>query len=216
MKEYVSMIDQYGLWTVAIAVILTIAIPLLKRWAEKTTLFTRKTLKQSQLIKHSFFCSMDYWRKIGIDAIEIEEPARDLIFKDFLHIKFRVFDIVMREVVSNKDIPKMRRIELKDYMTKIVTASVKEYEQEAKDMGIPNPVIKKFAKWHSRSVSFVMDGIEDTCMSSFYENNVARLNGMLGLLLAAFHATIIDAERTLDDLNGDLAGLTYKGLKITH
>ena len=53
-------------------------------------------------------------------------------------------------------------------------------------------------------------------MSSFYENNVARLNGMLGLLLSAFHATIIGAERTLDDLNGDLAGLTYKGLKITH
>lgn len=216
MKEYVSMIDQYGLWTVAIAVILSVAIPLLKKWAERTTLFTRKTLKQSQLIKHSFFCSMDYWRKIGIDAIEIEEPARDLIFKDFLHIKFRVFDVGMREVVSNKEISKMRRIELKNYITNKITSAIKEYEQFAKDTGIPQVIIKKFSKWHSRSVSFVMDGIEDICMSSFYDNNVARLNGLLSLLLAAFHATIIDAERTLDDLNGDLAGLTYKGLKITH
>lgn len=211
MKEYISMIDQYGLWTIAIAVTLSIAIPLLKKWIENTNFFTYKPLKQSQLIKHSYFSSMDYWRKIGI-----EEPARDLIFKDFLHIKFRVFDFAMHEVVGNKDISKMRRIELKSYIIKTVTAAIKEYEHETKEMGIPSAVIKKFAKWHNRSVSFIIDGIEDTCMSSFYENNVARLNGMLGLLLAAFHATIIDAERTLDDLNGDLKGLTYKGLKITN
>ncbi len=45
MKEYVSMIDQYGLWTVVMAVILSIAIPLLKRWVEKTTLFSKKGSK---------------------------------------------------------------------------------------------------------------------------------------------------------------------------
>ncbi|MBC8410352.1 MAG: hypothetical protein H8E12_16770 [Rhodobacteraceae bacterium] len=90
------------------------------------------------------------------------------------------------------------------------------YEEKCRAEGIPEAVIKKFNHWHEPRVKFTIDGIKSVCSSQFYRNNRSRLAACLDICTVTFHDTVLDAERTLTSLNGELKNLTYKGFTCKH
>lgn len=46
-------------------------------------------------------------------------------------------------------------------------------------------------------------------------NNKSRVAACLDLLTVAFHDTLLDAEKTLKHINGELDDMVYKGIKNT-
>jgi len=88
---------------------------------------------------------------------------------------------------------------------------VVEYEERAKLNGIPDLIVEKFNYWHQSRVKIVVEGIKAICSSQFYVSNTSRLAAILDLFTVAFHDTILDGERTLQSLNGDLDRMEYHG-----
>ena len=214
MNGYVMVLEHHGFIALIVIVLLTVTTPALKQWVENTRYFKRRVDKVYHLAQHSFFSQIGYWRNIGIDAIQINDKGRSLISKDLLHIQFRVFETAMRNIIHYKQVGTLSQLALKQHITAEITQALKTCEMESRQIGIPDVVRIKFIQWHQRSISFLMNGIDDICSSSFYKNNPQRLNALLTIMLAAFHATLLDAERTLDELNGELTGITYKNITI--
>ena len=107
-----------------------------------------------------------------------------------------------------------KTFEIKDlFAQKSPRGIIKGYESEWKGSGVPEPVILKFAEWHSppswrldSSATSVFDGSPFTTPE---QRKWQRLSSKCFCLLK----TVIDAERTLGEPNGEL-GLYLQGLTL--
>lgn len=214
MSDYIAFVQNHGLLALIIIAIIAVLTPLLTHFSENGWYIKTNTRYLSQLIEHSFFSHIHYWRNIGIDAVEIKDKGRNMIFKDLLHIQFRLFEIAMRNSISHNEVNTLTSLALKQHITREITHALTQCEMEARQMGIPDIVRNKFSKWNYRSILFLMNGIEGVFESVIYKNNTERLSALLSFVLAVFHATLLDAERTLQELNGELIGIAYKGFIV--
>lgn len=165
------------------------------------------------LIRHPFFPAMRYAVKYRIPHLDIVEPCRKLIFRDLLRIKFTVFLDNVYAFTSRQDLNEISVEHFHEAVLTAVSVSIAEYEQKMREAGIPDIVIDRFGRWHQNTVDLIMELIENASNSRFYRDNNSRMIAILDWLQAAFQITLLDAEKTLGSLNGELDGIIYKGVK---
>jgi len=86
------------------------------------------------------------------------------------------------------------------------------YSQE--DKKLLNIVIPKFNKWCGTGYDLIIARIEEICESNLYVNNTSRNVVILLSYQIMLSLIILDASKTLNDLNGELSGLKFKGVLI--
>lgn len=165
------------------------------------------------LTRHPFFASMQHSVKYRIPHLDIAEPCRKLICRDLLKIKFTVFLRNIQDFLQHGDLNSMSVEHFHESAVMVVSTSVVEYEQQMREAGIPEVVIDRFGHWHQNTLELIMGLIENASNSRFYRDNNARMVAILDWLQAAFQITLLDAEKTLTSLNGELDGIVYKGMK---
>ena len=170
-----------------------------------------KELKGPSLTSHPLFSDMKFMINNTIPNIKIQCPLRNEIFKDFLKIKFNVFfkKFVAQasEVESN---PKMGVVRLRSVFMDGLSDAITEYESKARAAGIPGIVIEKFNKWHSQHVLMTHMTIDKVFGSKFISTTREQVAVVFGVYRTVFALTIIDAETTLNSLNGELDKVAYK------
>jgi hypothetical protein len=80
----------------------------------------------------------------------------------------------------------------------------KQYEEEALNKGVPSIFLDKFRKWHEIHTTITFDAIRSVCDSKFYDSEYERTAAVLDILLFSFRLTIVDAEKSINELNGQL------------
>lgn len=154
---------------------------------------------------------IDYWINFKIMNIKMNDPGRQMLFRDILQLKFMQF----REYVdcaSNCVTENMTGQEMFHVVVEKFNETVDAYEREAIARGIPEVVMVKYSEWQLRSYEFTLRATEMICLSSGYGTNESRMQAIYSLITAMMELTIAEAEKTLTDLNGELTGIGYKGV----
>lgn len=157
--------------------------------------------KKRRLENHRFFSTMNYWINIEIDNLPITNKMKKNVVTKFLKIKFNVFLNNFKNFVNeveNGNYDSSRSVEL------ILVDSIKEFEFEARRQQIPDLFIEKYRKWDNTHTQITYDAIKSIIESKYYTTMDEQVAAILDILLFSFRLTIVDAEKTINDLNGEL------------
>lgn len=169
----------------------------------------------SELIHHPFFNQAQYLIVVEIPALELSpsKPVKQQMYRDLLTINIKnAFD-------SCQDIARM---EMDDWsgekwaveINKRINTMVTEFHKRAIDSGIPDIVLFKFARWNLTTLETLYEYIRVLGSSAVYVNNNSRTNTFFLIMQLLLVTTIGDAERSLKELNGEVAGKLYKNMML--
>lgn len=213
ITEFLGYLQEYGVSVTLIAMVLFFAFAFgqigLKYWQErlKPTIATNPR-------NHAFFSTSQRLIDYNIPRMRISgDEARNALFRNMLTLKLTVWRQTMLNLVA-RDFSTLKTFEIKELFSKTIRDIIFSYEEDWKQDGVPEIVTKKFGKWHAPR----LEAVSVSANSVFDGRSFVTPNGMLNAILCLQNAllveTIIDAERTLGDLNGELSGLLYKGLTL--
>lgn len=169
----------------------------------------KKGRRKRELLKHPFFSharDVQRWAR----KLPIPDRMRQEAFQDLVGIKLAIWPRELEKLVRELDIAKLDADGLKRVLHLSIDSIVDDYGRIARERGIPALVVAKFNKWHSSAVDSAHAFIDSICDSD-WRDTTDMMAAMLSWMLAALDQTIIDAEETLADINGEMDGLTYKG-----
>lgn len=212
IDSFIALIfTQYGILGV-IVLITTFLILKNWGWVVKTVKYLLGGTKIVSTDSYDILISkLDFWLNFKIHNIYMRDVARREIFRDLVQIRFGIFreHIIHLNEVKFDD---MSPGELYSLVVKCLHDSIEEAEESARNHGIPEVVVEKFRKWTSKNIEFTLKAMEMVCYSQVYGNNNGRIQAIYSLYTAMFEITIAEAERSLNELNGELDGVEYKGL----
>lgn len=160
-----------------------------------------KKTKES-LRNHIFFNEIAYMIDVTSWKIDYEHnPIRSSMVRKFIRIKLKAIERNYKKLVD--DIIDGKEIDIFEY-NNILTKIVVEYEREARDKKIPQVFINKFSQWHTPKIKQIREITEFIVRSSIYDDTVEKTSAILDIILMVLHLTLMDADNTLNNMNGDL------------
>ena len=166
--------------------------------------------------QHPFFSAVAHAIRSRVQGLDIPEPFREKVFKDFLLIKFSVWLAETEALVTRvTGDPGMSQEAFHCKVLAYVDTLVERYEAQAKLQGIPDAVVVRFREWHGGNVDLTLDFLQRVSDSRWYPTAEDRLHAVLSFMVSMLDHTLMDAEAMLSGLNGELDGIRYAGL-ISH
>jgi len=215
MEQIFQYIQTYGFMTVFAGVALFF---LIKFGYLKYRKLSQDLLDQNiaEPKNHTFFQKVDYILRYKLPEIRLRFrgqycEGRTMLFRDMLKIKFRVWQDRIRKACE-KCVDYPTNSQIGQEFLKATVDLVEEYERLWEQDGIPRNVVEKFHKWHDNHAQIFIEAIENITGGSSFSSNKEVINAILEISNAMLLLTILDAEKTLGDLNGELTGMKYKDL----
>lgn len=216
-----SLIATYGTPAVVVIIILYILYLLLtnfvssgiKGWFTGET--KREEKNKNELKLHTFFNNAEYRIAVEIPALDLipDKPVKEKMYKDLIITEMKVIYDICREIIAfdmNDWTPAMWQNEI----SKKVTEMISTFAKKAKDNGIPDIVIVKYNRWNMSSFEMLYEYIKILASSTTYPDNMSRTNTLLIMMTLLLVTIVADAEKSLSELNGEVAGKEYKGMKL--
>ena len=162
-----------------------------------------KKRKSALIDNHVIFRRIDEYVAYILPSLKI--PIQRIIFKDMLKIKFIVWKDIMNKMI--KDFNSQTFVTSEDFYF-----FIKDFFKDANtntkirwlERGIPLEAIQKFEIWHNQRVYSVSELVKNVAHSSIYSTYEEKLSVILDCLSLGLSLTVIDAEKTIKDLNGNL------------
>ena len=217
-KLFADLIKSNGLSFVIVLIFLAFlcgAGVLIFRWANKNIehmKFATSEYKQDNLYNHAIFQTISKNLSFGIHNLVIGEKLREAIFRDFLVYQFTSHRDELINFIERGDLDKMDDDLFKTKLLECVEKSICAYEKKALDEKIPEIVISKFNEWHSGRITMIYDFLNDIGESNLFDSNVVKTKIAFDFFVHLLNLTIVDAQKTLINLNGQLDDITYKGI----
>jgi len=180
----------------------------------------KKGASRLSLTTHKFFKLLRNVQTEGFLQLDNHYPPlpKEIINLTFLKdCKFKVFQEGMTKFVEEveglkSDDEKEERVQ---HIPSVISDLISKYAEIAESIrieldegrviyGVPSTYIAKFNKWHSDHVTMCLRAINSVLGDKLYEDWFAELRACLDFLYIAFELTLQDANKTLNDLNGDL------------
>lgn len=175
------------------------------------------------ILDHPFFERMKCLRSHIQYTFELTNKGKQEVFKDILLHKISYsleqYNIFVQEVDRRKN-----ELSNEELYNIILDALRRETELHSKyylsenysdsEKQCLSIVMTKFNKWHSPKLENIFQSVQIICFSKFYKDIITKTSVVLDVLLNNFIDTLNDAELTLNELNGDLKGLTFKNIKL--
>lgn len=207
--------------------ILTVVIaPIVVYFAKKLIDFGAKKFDKEEappLTEHPFFERMKCLRNNILFSFKLANKGKEEIFRDILTNKFNIFIEKMWRTCDEieKSEGKLNdsafyNLVMDRYREAVHECSVyyKGLDYSDDELKCISIVMKKFNKWNYARIDSTAKSIEMISNSNFYEDNRVRMASILDMMLGQFVDTLNDAERTLNELNGDLKGLKFKDIEL--
>lgn len=170
-----------------------------------------------ELQYHPLFSSIEYKIRIEIPSLDLnnKHPIKQQMLKDLLllymeSIKDGAMKLALREDLEEVS-PDRWAAEVNETFNRVVT----EFQRNALDQGIPAVVLNKFSRWNSGAVRTIHDYIYHICTGN-YGSNRDRTSSFFIILSLLMTTCVVDGDKTFRDLNGELAGKTYKGQDLEY
>lgn len=210
-----NILKEYG-WTgliVAGGILLlyTLVGESLKALSEKA----RNKLLQKKEVKlkmHAFFNAMSYTLNVEIPAMTLfnDKPVRQMLMKDLVYCSLASVEEVT-ERIAETDHSEWNYSEWNYEMRSALNDMNTEFIQKCINRGMPEVVYKKYLVWYFERLNYMrifIDQIAGTASYATPESKTSALFLVFNLFLVTF---VADAEKTLQELNGEISGLSYKG-----
>ena len=173
----------------------------------KENILKKKDDNVKDPLEHKFFSNIEYFITTKIDTLRIYKEWRfcvwrTQIFKDMLKIKFTLRKEAMKQMILTKwDI----EIVFMDWLLKLV----KDYNYEWEKKLIPKVAIDKFNDWHNNHVQVFVLWIESIANWKCFSSDKEKINAIMELSSSMIVLTVLDGEKTLWLINGELTWVHY-------
>lgn len=134
-------------------------------------------------------------------------PVRTEIFRDVLKVFYEIAEYEIENLLQ-------KNITSENFLSSnynMANAIIKDSSIKMRNIGVPEVVITKFNQWNSGRHEYVLNTISDIDSSDVFSTIVEKQYAALNLYMDTCYFTLMDAEKTLKSLNGDLTGAVYKG-----
>lgn len=159
---------------------------------------------------HPYFNKIDGIIDTKLPIISIGGPVRTEIFRNVLNIYFKTAQDNINTLLE-------KNITLDNFLTenyKTANEIIKKSNSNMKEEGVPEVVIKKFNQWNQDRADYILTAISDIDSSNVFKTVIEKQYTVLSTYVNTSYFVLIDAERTLQSLNGDLTGTIYKGKQV--
>lgn len=166
-----------------------------------------------ELIGHRLFGYIRLARASLIPNLPIPDPGRRALFLDLLDARFRIVSESYLNwlKVNLPALEGMRADTLASEQLALVGSIVEIFEAEARRLGVPSIVMERLRYWEGPRIGHLRSEIQLVCESEWIADSPQRLGFILSVVEQLMKATVLDAERTLGSLNGQLTGIAYRG-----
>jgi len=177
-------------------------VRLIKLIPEARTLFGKKK-DYNVLKRHLIFRRIDEYVKYIIPNLVL--PARKIVYKDMLIIKFQSYSEFSKKNIHSFSLMNFQNNEdFYLYMMEFFTKTNEIIFMRWRERDIPKEAIDKFDYWHENRVIAMEGLIRSISYSQLYNSYSAKVSAIMDCLSVGLALTILDAEKTIKDLNGHL------------
>ncbi len=221
-RDAMELLQDYG-WAalflfVVAGVLLRYVLKLWPVWSErdKEQIEKREGALQNELLNHQFFSNISFKINNEIQTLDfdsVKAPVRQRLFRKLLELRLKSMHDQALKIIKID----MVRISASQWASFVISAldeADEEFEELAIKAGVPIIVVKKFLVWQYRTGEILTNYVNDLAISIVYSTNMARTNTLLYLMNLKLITTVGDAERTLNELNGEISGMIFDGGKI--
>jgi hypothetical protein len=156
-------------------------------------------VKFKKLCNHPFFTSMNYWINIEINNLQIQNKLKKNVATVFLKLQFKLFVSNLKCFIEDEN-----NCNNLSTVEQIIIDAINECDERAKNLGIPRIFVDKFRKWNHQHTEIAFNAVSSICESKIYSTDAEKMAAILDILLAVFKLTIVDIEKTIGELNGEL------------
>lgn len=172
---------------------------------------------------HHFFGRISLLSDNVNRTFSLENKGKEVVFKDIITNQLALYVENLRKLAEEVDsgcIMDCQHLYNRNLQcfNNILNSLHTYYKNNAKysleEQAVLDIVMKKYEKWHQDKIDYISENIMMACNSPFYDTIQVRTAVILDLYLGAAIDTINYAEKTLNNINGDLKGLKFRNVKI--
>lgn len=158
-----------------------------------------------------FIRKLEHIRDYNVKQIAIMCGKRREVFRDFATNRLNNL-IKFVKSLKEVDFKKMNNEELFFYFTENVYKARELSNSEVSCLGIPIEVVKRIEVIENDEVKIFNNLVANICASnSDYISNNEKVAVIIDFLCALSGVSVVNAETSIESLNGQLDGLVYKG-----
>jgi len=202
IKEILDLLSVYGTPLVITAVVIYYAIKLINsRFRED---------KYNQL--HHIFPDLEMIANTTIKNASFGTEGRNELFRVMLSIKYRVFTDLYKGIYDKFiNTEKINNDDFYNEHIQFAQKLIATYEKEWEMKGIPKVVIDKFNEWHNPRLEMGIADRREIANSNLHKTGRCKTYAVSDLYCWIMKTALMDGEKTLRTLNGQITGLEFNG-----
>lgn len=175
---------------------------------------------------HPVFVRINTYKSYILTGFSLENKGKQEVFKNLLLNKLRIRHEILFEIAeeiekctnqceldSEDDCNKLYNFNM-EYLRRgndLHNSYYKTSEYTPEEQKVLETVLRKFNKWHEYRTKYLEESLPLICSSKFYPDCHTKQAVIFDLYLGSIADMIGDAEKTLNEINGDLKGMVFRG-----
>lgn len=153
----------------------------------------------------------------------LENKGKEIVFKDILcqhmdiynkYAKILCDKYISKEIDDEDTLYSESVSALDGILTDLRTFYVSDERYSYQEKKALDIVMSKYNHWNQERQTDMTNRMLEICNSAFYPSLNNKMVAILDSLMFAMNDTVSDANKTLNNINGDLKGLVFKGVII--
>lgn len=224
-EQILQFIERYGLPWVISAIVIWFIVIYFRRKLDDDALTRSKSVHQDfpfdyDIQRHSVLSSLEIFYTTTVHSICFANPFKQLLWSDFLIAYFKAMHTFIQQGLD-RDFHLLPRakfhsevtswiLEMPGFCEQHVIAEIQQYFEKPESINLLLPKFRALSRYNHAVFFQMMSELFDTPALA---NNKQRLAGILYAWKAFNMLSMATLDKMLNEVNGDLDGLVYKGVK---
>lgn len=225
IEKILQFMERYGLPWLISAIVIWFVVTYFRRKLNDEALNRSKSVHQDfpfdyDIQRHSILSTLEIFYTTTVHTICFINPFKQLLWTDFLVAYYRAMHDFVKEGLDREYhlLPKSKFhgevtswiLELPGYCEKRVSEEMSPYFESAESLNMILPKFRALSRYNHAVFFQLLSELYDT---PALVNNKQRLAGILYAWKAFNMLSMTTIDKVLNEMNGDLNGLVYKGVK---
>lgn len=215
MLEIFNILRDYGWKGLIVAGLLFGLYKIISLWitsftkTAKIKLFERR---QEKLIMHSFFNDINYMLNVEVFSLVVfpDKPVRQALTKDLIMCSLTSMHEAA-EKMANADHSEWDRPQWTFHMRSMLNEMNTMFLNKCVQRGIPEIVYGKYLEWYFRRLNTMRSLVDRVSFNEKYPTLESKTSAVFEILTMFTVTMMGDCRAAMEELNGELTGLTYHG-----
>jgi len=223
LQQLIPFVDNHGFpWVITLIVVGFMSVYWYRKLKPHNITSQQNPLFDCNLQSHSILTTLEIFTSVTIQAWSFKNDFKQLLWTDFLTAYFQAMKKYIEDGLLRKfeTLPHTRfQSDVTTWLTGLLPyceeAARKEIAQHLSSPDTDRPADVILQKFHTIDRHYYMvflAMVGELTETHYLTNNTQRMAAILFTLKGYLTILIKQSESTFDSLNGELQGLTYKGI----